>query len=260
MTQHDDSKEALSAVLKETRQIQRDRERAKGCEVNALSQEVLSLITAQGGGYSLVSDQDGTGGGLQSTFIVQKEDGQEVNPLLEQYIQQGLKEFRDKKAKTVLEKQRERGIHVEEAPKPEDEFDTLKEAEKQLYAIPEHLRAKESARSDDTISESWLTGIQEVELPMEFKLRNIEETEDAKKQLLDQCAEREALRSTPQFNTRFQRPSGETQLIRTARPVVGQKRGGSQATVGDKAAPANGKQGNATDDATFDRFKKRFRY
>jgi len=30
------------------------------------------------------------------------------------------------------------------------------------------LKAREAAHSDDTISESWLTGIQEVELPMEY--------------------------------------------------------------------------------------------
>ena len=31
---------------------------------------------------------------------------------------------------------------------------------------------------------SWMTGIQEVELPLNFKLKNIEETEAAKKALL----------------------------------------------------------------------------
>ena len=31
---------------------------------------------------------------------------------------------------------------------------------------------------------AWMTGIQEVQLPMDFKLKNIEETEAAKKRLL----------------------------------------------------------------------------
>ena len=31
---------------------------------------------------------------------------------------------------------------------------------------------------------AWMTGIQEVELPLDYKLKNIEETEAAKKQLL----------------------------------------------------------------------------
>jgi len=192
----------LGTVLRETRQIQRERERGKGCEASALSTEVLALIAAHGGGYSVVTSEDDKEGGLQSTFIVQQDDGQEVNPLLEQYIQQGLKDFRDKKAKTVLAKQKESGLHVEDVPKPEGDFDTLKEAEKQLYVIPEHLKAKEAAHSDDTISESWLTGIQEVELPMEFKLRNIEATENARKQLLEQHVTDGEATSVPQFNTR----------------------------------------------------------
>ena len=44
---------------------------------------------------------------------------------------------------------------------------------------------------------SWMTGIQEVPLPMAYKLRNIEDTEAAKKRLLatsaaatSQCADR----------------------------------------------------------------------
>ena len=35
---------------------------------------------------------------------------------------------------------------------------------------------------------SWMTGIQEVPLPMAYKLRNIEETEAAKKRLLMSAA------------------------------------------------------------------------
>ena len=46
------------------------------------SDEVLSLIAARGGGYSVVTDEESKEGGLQSTFIVQQDDGKDVNPLL----------------------------------------------------------------------------------------------------------------------------------------------------------------------------------
>lgn len=43
------------------------------------------------------------------------------------------------------------------------------------------VQAQNSKQQDVS---SWMTGIQEVALPMDFKLRNIEETEAAKKRLL----------------------------------------------------------------------------
>jgi hypothetical protein len=42
------------------------------------------------------------------------------------------------------------------------------EAERRLYETPEHLKIAEAVRSDDQVSEAWLTGIQEVELPIEY--------------------------------------------------------------------------------------------
>ena len=88
-----------SVALRETRQIQRERARGKGCEASATryasisytrrllmliknSDEVLSLIAARGGGYSVVTDEESKESGLQSTFIVQQDDGKDVNPLL----------------------------------------------------------------------------------------------------------------------------------------------------------------------------------
>mmetsp|Transcript_38665 Transcript_38665/g.56848 ORF Transcript_38665/g.56848 Transcript_38665/m.56848 type:complete len:307 (-) Transcript_38665:62-982(-) len=71
----------------------------------------------------------------------------------------------------------------EEAPAPKTRKD-------ELFDIPDHLKVhikdvdKSSEEVQDNGAETWLTGIVEVELPMDEKLRNIEETEKAKKKIL----------------------------------------------------------------------------
>ncbi len=42
------------------------------------------------------------------------------------------------------------------------------EEERRLYETPDHLKVSKSTRSDDQVSEAWLTGIQEIELPIEY--------------------------------------------------------------------------------------------
>ena len=50
------------------------------------------------------------------------------------------------------------------------------------------MKMKEKSADEmlDNGAETWLTGIVEVELPMDEKLRNIEETEAAKKKILSE--------------------------------------------------------------------------
>uniref|UniRef100_A0A0A9DGL6 Hepatocellular carcinoma-associated antigen 59 family protein n=1 Tax=Arundo donax TaxID=35708 RepID=A0A0A9DGL6_ARUDO len=51
----------------------------------------------------------------------------------------------------------------------------------ELYTVPDHLKVKKKNMEES--STQWTTGIAEVQLPIEYKLRNIEETEAAKKML-----------------------------------------------------------------------------
>lgn len=52
-----------------------------------------------------------------------------------------------------------------------------------MYFVEQKLKHKEE--NIENSAETWLTGIVEVELPMDEKLRNIEETELAKKRMLE---------------------------------------------------------------------------
>ncbi|EFN80083.1 telomere length and silencing protein 1 homolog [Harpegnathos saltator] len=53
-----------------------------------------------------------------------------------------------------------------------------------LRAVPEHLRQSSAHRSEEMLSNQMLSGIPEVDLGIEAKIRNIEATEEAKLKLL----------------------------------------------------------------------------
>lgn len=53
-----------------------------------------------------------------------------------------------------------------------------------LQAVPEHLRQSSTHRSEEMLSNQMLSGIPEVDLGIEAKIRNIEATEEAKLKLL----------------------------------------------------------------------------
>jgi hypothetical protein len=59
-------------------------------------------------------------------------------------------------------------------------------AEDELYVIPENLRLDNPQESQENGADTWLTGIVEVELPLDEKLRNIEDTERAKRKILEE--------------------------------------------------------------------------
>lgn len=71
---------------------------------------------------------------------------------------------------------KKRGKSIDTEDQVENE---VKRAEDELYKIPEHLKVKK--RSSEENSTQWTTGIAEIQLPIEYKLKNIEETEAAKK-------------------------------------------------------------------------------
>ncbi|XP_022590665.2 protein COP1 SUPPRESSOR 2 [Cyclospora cayetanensis] len=76
-------------------------------------------------------------------------------------------------------KNKEHESREERAIREHDVVDKMRD----LYAIPDHLKVadKTEVYKDQM---NWVTGLVEVELPMENKLKNIEATERAKRQLL----------------------------------------------------------------------------
>ncbi|XP_020293844.1 uncharacterized protein C9orf78 [Pseudomyrmex gracilis] len=131
-----------------------------------------------------------------------------------------------------------------------------------LRAVPEHLRQSSANRSEEMLSNQMLSGIPEVDLGIEAKIRNIEATEEAKLKLLWD---------------RHRKKDGPSQFVPTNMAVNFvqhnrfniedsdfQKSG--QGSDDKKNSTAKGdfrgkrKDGEkATDDYHYERFKKQFR-
>lgn len=60
----------------------------------------------------------------------------------------------------------------------------LSPEEAALQAVPDHLRESSTKRSEEMLSNQMLSGIPEVDLGIEAKIKNIEATEEAKLKLL----------------------------------------------------------------------------
>ncbi|CDJ41865.1 hypothetical protein, conserved [Eimeria tenella] len=113
----------------------------------------------------------------------EEEEAEDAGGLLEKNFASGgpgsatdkhLEEFLRERLKDKQHESRE-----EKALREHDMVDKMRD----LYAIPDHLKvADKTEEYKDQMN--WVTGLVEVELPMETKLKNIEATERAKRQLL----------------------------------------------------------------------------
>ena len=68
----------------------------------------------------------------------------------------------------------------------ESESKFLTPEEKALMSLPEHLKKSHSKKNEEMLSSTMLSGIPEVDLGIEEKIRNIEATEAAKKKLAEE--------------------------------------------------------------------------
>ncbi|CAM8948391.1 hypothetical protein QQ045_016247 [Rhodiola kirilowii] len=142
----------------------------------------------------------------------------------------------------------------------------LKNAEDELYRIPDHLKVKQ--RNSNESSTQWTTGIAEIQLPIEYKLKNIEETEAAKKLLQDK-----RLTSRTKTDSRlpssfsadyFERGKDYAEKLRRDQPQQQKDKGPQENNTGAKPADAGkdnaGRREAATDELMLERFRKRERH
>lgn len=208
------------------------------------------LIPAVGG---LVKSQEKVDGeGEKEELVLQDTFAQETavtveDPNMLKYVEQELAKKRG----------RDLGIKIEESKPAEDD----------LYVIPEHLKVRR--RNSEESSTQWTTGIAEVQLPIEFKLKNIEETEAAKKQLQDKrpfVGRGRVQSSIPASYSAdyFQRGREYAEKLRVDHPELyrdrdvqdsGRVQGGNAAEGGNMG---NRRQA-ATDEIMLERFRKRER-
>eukprot|EP00897_Mesotaenium_endlicherianum_P002218 jgi/Mesen1/2023/ME000148S01131 len=144
----------VRSTLEEVKALQRQRDRVKGMAAEyqgvAAAAPTQAVDPDQEGGEELV---------LQDTFAQETAVIVE-DPNMVKYVEQELA--------------RRRGIQV-------DAKEDATTAEEDLYSIPDHLKVQKRVQDEGTAA--WTTGIAEVQLSIDFKLKNIEETEAAKKAL-----------------------------------------------------------------------------
>jgi len=152
--------------------------------------------------------------------------------------------------------------------------DCFKSPEDALYEVPEHLRVSSSKKSEEMLSNQMLSGIPEVDLGIEAKIRNIEATEDAKQRLLREKLNK---KDTPsqfvptnmavnfvqhnRFNIEEEAPKPKRFKEIKPVPVVGEAEGGGVIFRKEekKTTRNRDEEEKATDDFHFEKFKKQFR-
>ncbi|XP_057821295.2 protein COP1 SUPPRESSOR 2 [Cryptomeria japonica] len=152
-------------ALEEMKLLQKQRERKSGLVAGEFIEAVISKM-----GENANNNNKTEGEGEKEELVLQDTFAQETavtveDPNMLKYVEQ---ELAKKRGKQIAGKNAE-----EEVKPPEDD----------LYVVPDHLKVRR--RNSEESSTQWTTGIAEIQLPIEYKLRNIEETEAAKKQLQD---------------------------------------------------------------------------
>ncbi|BBN18645.1 hypothetical protein MPTK1_8g04210 [Marchantia polymorpha subsp. ruderalis] len=238
-------------ALEEVKFLQKQRVRPTGVVVNPVALPADKVVVKE--------KEKPEGEGEKEELVLQDTFAQETavtveDPNMLKYVEQELAKQRG----------REYGVVPEE----------VKPAEDDLYIIPEHLKVRR--RNAEESSTQWTTGIAEVQLPIEYKLKNIEETEAAKKQLQDKrpfVGRGRVQSSIPASYSAdyFQRGREYAEKLRREHPELYKDRegggggggGGGRGSVGE--APPDGARdmGNrrqaATDEIMLERFRKRER-
>uniref|UniRef100_A0A0V0HZM9 Putative hepatocellular carcinoma-associated antigen 59-like n=1 Tax=Solanum chacoense TaxID=4108 RepID=A0A0V0HZM9_SOLCH len=253
-----DDEQERRLALEEVKFLQKQRERKLG--VPAVS-STTSQVAAGGGGSNSsagglvrkVNDK-GEGDGEKDELVLQDTFAQETavmeeDPNMLRYVEQELA--------------KKRGKNVDVADQVENE---VKRAEDELYKIPEHLKVKR--RNSEESSTQWTTGIAEIQLPIEYKLKNIEETEAAKKLLQEKRlmgrAKTESSIPSSYSADYFQRGKDYAEKLRKEHPDLYKDKskdtGNSEPKPQDSTSDVAVKRQAATDQFMLERFRKRDRH
>ncbi|XP_006365449.1 uncharacterized protein C9orf78 [Solanum tuberosum] len=253
-----DDEQERRLALEEVKFLQKQRERKLG--VPAVS-STTSQVAAGGGGSSSsagglvrkVNDK-GEGDGENDELVLQDTFAQETavmeeDPNMLRYVEQELA--------------KKRGKNVDVADQVENE---VKRAEDELYKIPEHLKVKR--RNSEESSTQWTTGIAEIQLPIEYKLKNIEETEAAKKLLQEKRlmgrARTESSIPSSYSADYFQRGKDYAEKLRKEHPDLYKEKSkdteNSEPKPHDSTSDGAVKRQAATDQFMLERFRKRDRH
>ncbi|XP_026751593.2 telomere length and silencing protein 1 homolog [Galleria mellonella] len=268
-----DDEEHILAKLDEAKEIQKLRERPNGVSVVALAtgqkttleEEItckdpfkikaggmVNMQALKSGKVKQVDDAYDTGIGTQFSAETNKRDEDEE---MMKYIEE------------QLAKRKEGHNNTQKELDHNDTLKYLSPEEAALLSLPEHLRVSSTQRSEEMLSNQMLSGIPEVDLGIDAKIKNIEATEEAKMKLL---WERHNKKDGPsQFvptnmavnfvqHNRFNIDNDNSKKRKKEKPeVIKTETNVIDDNVDKIVKKAKGER--ATDDYHYERFKKQFR-
>lgn len=251
---NDDEEQQRKLALEEVKFLQKQREKRSGIPaLPTTSQNKVAISATDGLVSKKVSEKSEADAEkdelvLQDTFALETAVMEE-DPNMTRYVEQELAKRRGKK--------------IDEAGRVENE---VKQAEDELYSIPEHLKVKR--RNSEESSTQWTTGIAEIQLPIEYKLKNIEETEAAKKLLqekrLSGHSKTESSIPASYSADYFQRGRDYAEKLRREHPELYKNKRteatGAESKPSESGNPEGARRRQAaTDEFTLERFRKRER-
>ncbi|XP_022823584.1 telomere length and silencing protein 1 homolog [Spodoptera litura] len=271
----DDSEDEqhILAKLEETKVLQKLRERPNGVSVIALatgqkttieeeitckdpfkvkSGGMVNMQALKSGKVKQVDDAYDTGIGTQFSAETNKRDEDEE---MMKYIEEQLAKRKEGRNEDTKESEQN------------DALKYLSPEEAALLSLPEHLRVSSAHRSEEMLSNQMLSGIPEVDLGIDAKIKNIEATEEAKMKLL---WERHNKKDCPsQFvptnmavnfvqHNRFNMDSDIAKKRKLEKPEVAKTESSVIDDNVDKIVK-KAKGERATDDYHYEKFKKQFR-
>lgn len=258
--------EDLSARLEEVRERQRFRDRRllhedddgtlkPGVESEQTKQRREARKKEQGKG-----EQDKEAGKFLGAFSAEVRENAIKNDM-EKYIDEELRKKRKRKSTADSDEDED---EQKKKAKGHENLDSV------LFQVPEHYRERQMYSTQEAdAGDRWLSGIMEIELPIESKLKNIEKTEAAKLELVEQKAKDTAILQIPgNFNSNFAgHHMDHTQALQKRRRDVER---GKTDPVGKPSAHVQNPRENqdkdgekrpfATDDRVLDRFIKRYKW
>jgi hypothetical protein len=230
--------------------MQKLRERKLGVPADPVAASTNgSSARGRGGGASAAGEAEKEDLVLQDTFAQETAVTIE-DPNMLRYVET---ELAKKRGKMIDAGKGEEADHVDE-----------------LYTVPDHLKVKK--KNSEESSTQWTTGIAEVQLPIEYKLRNIEETEAAKKMLQEKrlANKQKSDSNIPSSYSAdyFQRGREHDEKLRREHPGSHKDRDSRHnETAGGKATdtkisegPAAGRREAASDELILQRFRKREKF
>ncbi|XP_022917522.1 splicing factor C9orf78 isoform X2 [Onthophagus taurus] len=188
----DESDKEVRSKLSDLKEIQKLRERPNGISLVGLAlgkkvsmaDEIDDPFNVQSGG--MVNMQ-----ALKSGKVKQVDDAYDTGIGTQFSVETNKRDEDEEMMKYIEEKLAKRKGNKSDDDSSQSEFDDdakkikyCSPEEAALQAVPSHLRESSTKRSEEMLSNQMLSGIPEVDLGIEAKIKNIEATEEAKSKLL----------------------------------------------------------------------------